>query len=89
MARLLRWFLCLIGIFVLINILGYAAVQYYKPKILETINRTLKNGINGDFQIGNLEYTIFEQFPNFSITLSEIYLRGPRYDLYHQDFFSG
>lgn len=87
MARLLRWFLYLIGIFVLVNILGYAAVQYYKPKILETINRTLKNGINGDFQIGDLEYTLFEQFPNFSITLSEIYLRGPRYDLYHQDFF--
>ena len=87
MSRLLRWLFYLLGFFMLLIVIGYAAAQYYKPKILETLNRELKNSINGDFQIGHLDFTIFEQFPNFSIALSDIYLRGPKYDQFHQDFF--
>ncbi len=87
MSRLLRWFFYLLGFFLLLIAIGYAAAQYYKPKILETLNRELKNSINGDFQIGKLDFTIFEQFPNFSIALSDIYLRGPKYDQFHRDFF--
>ena len=87
MSRLLRWFFYLLGFFMLLIAIGYAAAQYYKPKILETLNRELKNSINGDFQIGQLDFTIFEQFPNFSIAISDIYLRGPKYDQFHRDFF--
>ena len=87
MARIFRWFFYLIGMFVVLNVLGYVALQFYMPSILETLNRQLKQGINGDFQIGKLDLTIFEQFPNFSIAVSDIYLRGPKYSIYHKDFF--
>ena len=87
MARIFRWFFYLIGMFVVLNVLGYVALQFYMPSILETLNRQLKQGINGDFQIGKLDFTIFEQFPNFSIAVSDIYLRGPKYSIYHKDFF--
>ena len=86
MARIFRWFFYLIGLFVVLSVLGYVALQFYKPSILATINRQLKQGINGDFQIGKLDFT-FEHFPNFSIAVSDIYLRGPKYDVYHKDFF--
>ena len=87
MYRLLRWLSYLIGLLLLIFIIGYVAAQVYKPKILETINRELNNGIHGDFYIGDLDFTLFDSFPNFSIVISDIYLRGPRYATYHKDFF--
>ena len=86
MYRLLRWLAYLIGLLLLILIIGYVAAQVYKPKILETINRELNNGVHGDFHIGNLDFTLFDNFPNFSIVVSDIYLRAPRYATYHKDF---
>ncbi len=83
---MLRWLSFLLGLFLVFIVLGYIALQFYKPVILESVNRYLKNEINGDFQIGRLDFTIFEGFPNLSVTLSDIYLRGPRYARYHKDF---
>src|SRR5882757_8903501 len=88
MARVIRWFSYVaVFIFVLFAI-GYGIAQLYKPRILEAINRELQAGVNGDFQIGKLDFTIFERFPNFSVTLSDIYLRGPRYEEFRKDIFS-
>ncbi|MEJ0057071.1 MAG: AsmA family protein [Bacteroidota bacterium] len=88
MARLLRWILYSIAFLVLLVVIGYAVAQRYRPAILETINQELKSNVNGDVQIGYLDFTIFEQFPNFSIALGKIYLRGPQYEKYHKDFFT-
>jgi len=88
MSRLLRWvFYCVIFI-VVVLVGGYAAGQYYKPSILEKLNAELKNSVNGDVKIGRLDFTIFEDFPNVSITLGDIYIRGPHYDRYHKDFMT-
>ncbi|MBY0433044.1 MAG: AsmA family protein [Cyclobacteriaceae bacterium] len=88
MSRAARWTLYG-GVFfiVLIGIL-YAAAQYYRPRILALVNAELKKSINGDIQIGDLDFTIFERFPAFSVKLSDIYLRGPRYPIYKKDFFT-
>ena len=88
MFRLLRWLLYTIAFILFVTIVGYAAAQYYKPMILQTLNRELKKSVNGDFQVGRLDFTIFEHFPNFSIALSDIYLRGPYYHRFHKDFMT-
>jgi AsmA-like C-terminal region len=88
MARLLRWILYSIAFLVFLVVIVYATAQQYKPKILQTINQQLKNNVNGDVQIGWLDFTIFEQFPNFTIELGKIYVRGPQYAKYHKDFFT-
>ncbi len=62
--------------------------MYNKEKLLETINEDLKTAINGDIRIGGLNFTVFEKFPAFSISLSDVYLRGPRYAEFHKDFFN-
>ncbi len=88
MARLLRWVLYSIAFLVLLAGIAYATAQQYKSTILQTINRELKNTVNGDVQIGWLDFTIFEQFPNLSISVGKIYVRGPQYAKYHKDFFT-
>jgi len=87
MRRLFRWVVyVLIGLLVIL-ILAYSAGQYYKPGILKAINDKVKGSIRGEFHLGSLDFTIFDRFPNVSIKLSDIYLRGPRYNTYKKDFF--
>ena len=88
MNRFLRWVLYVVGFFALLLALLYGIASFNKEKILEAINRELKTAINGDIKIGTLNFTLFENFPRFSIALSDIYLRGPRYAQFHQDFFN-
>ncbi|HWA35540.1 MAG TPA: AsmA family protein, partial [Cyclobacteriaceae bacterium] len=88
MARVLRWFSYLIAFVVLLLAIAYSVAQFYKPRILETINREVATSVNGSFHVGGLDFTIFERFPNFSLTLSDIYLRGPRYDQFAKDVFT-
>ncbi len=87
MFKFLRWPLYLIGFILLVIAIGYITLQINKPGILETLNRELSGGVNGEFHIGRLDFTFFEQFPRFSIAISDIYLRGLDYDIYHKDFF--
>ncbi|NOT75815.1 MAG: hypothetical protein HOP08_12885 [Cyclobacteriaceae bacterium] len=88
MVRVLRWTLYFIIFLVSLVVIGYGAAQYFRPSILRTINEELKESVNGDVKIGWLDFTIFEQFPNFSITLGKIYVRGPHFDKYHKDFLT-
>lgn len=88
MPRFVRWILYVLLSVVALLAVAYGAAQIYRPKVLALINENLKSGINGDVNIGGLDYTIFNRFPQLSITLSKIYLRGSRYSVYHQDFFT-
>ena len=58
--------------------LALGFVSFYKAEILEAVNLKLKEEINGDIHIGKLGFTIFHDFPNVSLSLRNIYLRGPR-----------
>jgi hypothetical protein len=88
MSRLFRWLLYLLGFFMFLVVLGYGMAQYYRPRILDALNTELNNSINGDFKIGDLDFTVFERFPNFSISIKNAYLRGPYFDRYHRDLFN-
>jgi hypothetical protein len=88
MKKYFRWIGYVALALLILFAIGYGVGQAYKPKLLATINGKLKAGINGDIQIGDLDFTFFNQFPNFSIVLSNVYIRGPRYEQYHRDFFN-
>lgn len=72
----------LIGIF----LIALVIINSYRKEILEEINQELGEEINGDINIGKLRITIFRDFPNVSLSLRDIYMRGPRYAEFHQDF---
>ncbi len=70
----------------LIVLIDYVVEVSYKKEILAKLNNTLGELINGDVKIGDLNITILHDFPNVSLSLKDIYLRGPRYAVYHKDF---
>ncbi len=88
MAKVIRWSSYFLAFILLLLAIGYGVAQLYKPRILEVINREVQANINGTFHVDGLDFTIFERFPNFSLTLSDIYLRGPRYDEHKKSIFT-
>ena len=68
--------------------LGFLFVYIYRKEILKEVNLKLKEEINGDIHIGDLRFTIFHNFPDVSLSLRDIYMRGPKYSEYHQDFLT-
>lgn len=88
MKRIFRWFLYFIGFIVFLYLTAFGMAMYYEKDILARINQELQKNVDGEVQVGGLSLTIFEQFPSPSITLKDIYLRGPRYDRYHKEFLS-
>lgn len=83
LAKILGWLL--VGIIVLF-LVGYGVIVSYKKEILAKINEKIGESFNGEVQIGDLEITLLHDFPNISLSLKDIYLRGPRYQFYKREF---
>ena len=87
MKKILKYvgftFLGLIG---LLSLAAILIINIYRKEILETVNQELQAEINGDINIENIRITIFQDFPTVSLSLRDIYMRGPRYAEFHQDF---
>lgn len=77
----------LLGIIVVI-LIGYAVIVSYKKEILSELNQQINESINGQMQIGDLEITLIYDFPNLSLFLKDVYVRGPRYNQYKTDFLT-
>lgn len=74
--------LSLIGI----SLIAFVVINSYRKEILAAVIQELREEINGDINMGNFRFTIFHDFPNVSLSLQDIYLRGPQYAKFHQDF---
>ncbi len=85
LAKITGW--VLLGIITVI-LIGYAVVVSYKKEILAELNQEISESINGQVQIGDLNISLFHDFPNLSLSLKNVYLRGPRYNQYKQDFLT-
>lgn len=85
LAKIAGWLLT--GIIVLI-LIGYAVIVSYKKEILAELNQEISRSVNGQVQIGDLNITLLHDFPNLSLSLKNVYLRGPGYDQYKQDFLT-
>ena len=84
--NLIKWLSYLvIGLVILLGA-GVVVVNFYKDEILAKINAKLNGTVEGDVRIGDYHVTFLHAFPHFSITLSDIYLHGPKYDQYHTPF---
>ena len=88
MKKLFKWLFYLVAIIVLL-IVGILATAYWnRDKLLTKLNDELNKGINGKFHIDKLDFTFLHEFPNFSVTLHNVYLRASHYEKYHRDIFS-
>ncbi|HRI79133.1 MAG TPA: AsmA family protein, partial [Cyclobacteriaceae bacterium] len=85
---LLRGITYLLALILVLMAVAYGIAAVNEKRILERLNEKLQTAINGNIQVGGLSFTLFEDFPTFSISLSNIYLRGPQYEKYHHDFFN-
>ena len=88
MKKLFKWLFYVAAIIVLL-IVGILATAYWnRDKLLTKLNAELNKGINGEFHIDKLAFTFLHDFPNFSVTLHDVYLRASHYEKYHRDIFS-
>ncbi|MEO7992329.1 MAG: AsmA family protein [Chryseolinea sp.] len=69
-----------------IILVGYGIIVSYKTEILAKVNEKIRESVNGEVQIGDLEITLLPDFPNISLSLKDIYLRGPRYQYHKREF---
>lgn len=86
MKRLFKWVVFAFSTFTLLIILLLAIAYYHKAEILAAVNKELTKNINGDIHVTDIDFTLLEDFPAFSITLREIYLRPRNYAKYKTDF---
>jgi uncharacterized protein involved in outer membrane biogenesis len=59
-----------------------------RKEILAELNQEISNSVHGQVEIGDLKITLLNDFPNLSLSLRNVHLRGPRYDQYKQDFLT-
>ena len=86
--KLFKW-LFYFGAIIVVLIVGILATAYWnRDKLLTKLYAELNKGINGQFHIDKLDFTFFHDFPNFSVTLHNVYLRASHYEKYHRDIFS-
>jgi len=86
MKRLFKWIGLAFSTFLLLAVLVLGIAYYHKAEILAAVNHELKKNINGDIHIGDIDFTLLEDFPAFSITLKDIYIRSDNYNIYKRDF---
>lgn len=86
MKRIFRWLVFIATGITIFCVIGVIIIQLYKSEILAAVNEKLKETFNGDVNIGDYNLTVFHNFPNISITLTDIYLHGPAYSQYHRPF---
>src|SRR5450631_2787703 len=88
MRRIFKWLgFTLLG-FLLLVAIAVGGSYYYKSEIVAAVNQELKKSVNGDFSIGNVSLSLWDDFPTLSITLRDIFIRGPEYAKYKKDFLS-
>jgi uncharacterized protein involved in outer membrane biogenesis len=86
--KLIKWLFYFVAIIVLLVVVILATAYWNRDILLTKLNAELNKGINGQFHIGKLDFTFLHDFPNFSVTLHNVYLRASHYEKYRQDIFS-
>jgi uncharacterized protein involved in outer membrane biogenesis len=88
MRKFVKW-LAFTFIALLLTAVGILTVAYWnRDVLLERLTEKLNQGINGELHIGKIDFTFLHHFPNFSISLKDLYVRGERYDSFPRDIFS-
>lgn len=82
----------ILAILVSVVLIVYASIYLFvlvnKQYLINSINAELKKNVNGDIQIRDINFTMFHHFPSFTLLVHDIYLRGPKYNIYKKDFLT-
>jgi uncharacterized protein involved in outer membrane biogenesis len=88
MRKFLKW-LAFTFLALLLVVVGILAIAYWnRDTLLQRLTEKLNRGLNGKLHIEKIDFTFLHHFPNFSISLKDVYVRGARYDTFPKDIFS-
>ncbi len=86
--RAFRWLGIVFLMLLLVSGITLGVAYYYKSDILLAINKELKENVNGDVALRDITFSLWDEYPGLSMTIHDIYLRGPNYDRFRKDFFN-
>lgn len=92
MKKLLRWILYSVFGLILISFItlffGSIYIQKNKKEILSKINTYVEKKYHSNLNIQELTLSLIDHFPNFSIRLEDVDVKGPMFNKHHQKIFS-
>lgn len=75
----MRWLKRILFFFVFILFLfgvGLALIVFYKKEILAEVSSQLRSALNAEVVIGDADITLFSEFPNFTVKLDDVAIKG-------------
>jgi hypothetical protein len=66
---------------------GYVIAQVYKDEILAEVQKTINEKISGTLEIEDINFTIFNHFPSFSLSLQNAVLRDSMFKAHQTELF--
>ncbi len=78
--RLFKWMIGILSVFFLLLIIGYIFVRSNIGRLETTINAALKEQLNGKVTIGEINITVLNHFPHFSLSLKNVVVEDARFD---------
>lgn len=64
-----------VGLIVVLFSVGLALVYFYKKEILAEVSAQLKSAVHAEVVVGDVDITLFEEFPNFTLRLDNVFVR--------------
>ncbi len=64
-----------VGLIVVLFSIGLVLVYVYKKEILLEVSVQLKSALHAEVSIGDVDITLFEEFPNFTLRLDDVVVR--------------
>lgn len=86
--RILRnTLLILLGLLVLSLAGGYILAKMYKDEILSEVQVAINEKLSGKLEIEDINFTLFNNFPSFSLTLQNPVIRDSMYPVHKAELF--
>ncbi|MBA4259948.1 MAG: hypothetical protein C0446_12345 [Chitinophaga sp.] len=92
MKRFLKWLgysvSSIILIILLVFFIASIYVQKHKKELIAEASASIKEKFHSVVAIKGIHLSLFAQFPNLSIQLEEVDVKGPMYHIHHQKLFT-
>lgn len=92
MKRLLKWLAYGLASIILLMLLVFFIASIYvnkhKHELIAEASASIQKKYHSTVSIKDIHLSLFAQFPNFSIQLEEVDVKGPMFHLHHQKLFT-
>lgn len=75
-----------VAIFFVIIIGLFGIAHWKRDEILQKITAHLNEGLRGEVHIGGINFTFLHRFPRFTLSLTNVVVRGEEFEVYQRDF---